>query len=527
MNADKELDLLLNLIRKYNLPLSPILEYAINEKKEELQQCSDEGDSVDKYTDCDISSSVLDEQERSNTTEDTVAEEAPAPTDLKGGRRRRIVSETEHRSDQPWTENEDELLKLYSQLDYSLDKMASSIGRSVLSVKRHLIELGLWVAADYRNEDNTPVAESVKEIDYSDFFVDNTRNRGFVFDKRNQMVYSVDGQLKMFNGRIYRFKYQNECFTVKPLTTTNGVDWSKGDKLLVAYNNSPLHGMLNAENYVEQIEDFVEGESRWKGKILLDGRWYNNRGYPINDTDNDLCQSSNDTPKAVAIGVNTIEAIPADEWFNIASWGDETHRLTVEQSRTATYYGNMRKSKLSFSDKHQKEAFELWNVACRLGYMPEEGSPAASAAAEAVSSVKEKLCNEPDDVSFHKYIDGSLLTAGLILPLNVIGALPALEKGEKRTIQIHIGNESFEAKYVNVEFSEKYAGHGDVFQIRYSVAAPIALKLQKIFVYSYNEISRAKRLGKRLPKGATGEYIKVHYSKESDTWAFYCFPKFS
>lgn len=33
MKPREELDLILKLIRKYNLPLSPILEYAVNAKK--------------------------------------------------------------------------------------------------------------------------------------------------------------------------------------------------------------------------------------------------------------------------------------------------------------------------------------------------------------------------------------------------------------------------------------------------------------------------------------------------------------
>lgn len=37
MSPIEELELILSLIRKYELPLSPILEYAVNEKKEELQ----------------------------------------------------------------------------------------------------------------------------------------------------------------------------------------------------------------------------------------------------------------------------------------------------------------------------------------------------------------------------------------------------------------------------------------------------------------------------------------------------------
>lgn len=39
MTQKEELELILSLIRKYNLPLSPILEYAINEKCEALDEC--------------------------------------------------------------------------------------------------------------------------------------------------------------------------------------------------------------------------------------------------------------------------------------------------------------------------------------------------------------------------------------------------------------------------------------------------------------------------------------------------------
>lgn len=38
MSPREELDLILKLIRKYNLPISPILEYAVNEKKEEYPE---------------------------------------------------------------------------------------------------------------------------------------------------------------------------------------------------------------------------------------------------------------------------------------------------------------------------------------------------------------------------------------------------------------------------------------------------------------------------------------------------------
>lgn len=42
MRTIDELDLILTLLRKHELPISPILEYAINEKKEELKENSNE-----------------------------------------------------------------------------------------------------------------------------------------------------------------------------------------------------------------------------------------------------------------------------------------------------------------------------------------------------------------------------------------------------------------------------------------------------------------------------------------------------
>ena len=47
MRTIDELDLILTLLRKHELPISPILEYAINEKKEALQDnCENRVDEV-------------------------------------------------------------------------------------------------------------------------------------------------------------------------------------------------------------------------------------------------------------------------------------------------------------------------------------------------------------------------------------------------------------------------------------------------------------------------------------------------
>ena len=50
MKEREELELILNLIRKYNLPLSPILEYAIKEKMEEYPETSTAYDEEVSFT---------------------------------------------------------------------------------------------------------------------------------------------------------------------------------------------------------------------------------------------------------------------------------------------------------------------------------------------------------------------------------------------------------------------------------------------------------------------------------------------
>ena len=50
MKEREELELILNLIRKYNLPLSPILEYAIQEKMEEYPETSTADDEEVSFT---------------------------------------------------------------------------------------------------------------------------------------------------------------------------------------------------------------------------------------------------------------------------------------------------------------------------------------------------------------------------------------------------------------------------------------------------------------------------------------------
>lgn len=106
-----------------------------------------------------------------------------------------------------------------------------------------------------------------------DFTVENSMVRCSIINKNGERVFSSDGKIKVFHGKPYRFNYKKVCFTVKDIVNFGGV-WMKGTKQFVAYKETDAYYALDSSNYIEQIEDFIEG-TRWEqNKMLINGKWY-------------------------------------------------------------------------------------------------------------------------------------------------------------------------------------------------------------------------------------------------------------
>ena len=99
-----------------------------------------------------------------------------------------------------------------------------------------------------------------------------------------------------------------------------------------------------------------------------------------------------------------------------------------------------------------------------------------------------------------KAVDRSLITEGFNIPLEFQPLVHSLYEipiapGEKRKIKIIIEGEGFDATLTNINFDrDKYTGHKDMLQIRYSGKSPLALKLQGIFQSSFNYITEMRGL---------------------------------
>lgn len=161
-------------------------------------------------------------------------------------------------AEKPWNEDEIERLSLFFKHGMEPSKLAERLGKSLYSVQYQLSKLGLM---------RMPLNVTVN----------NTENGGTVINKSGKVIYTDDAPLKVFNDKIYRFNKKSVCMTVKDVKRVDG-QWVKGDKMLVAYSDSELYPKLSSSNFIDDIEDFVEGNKREENKIKVKGVWYDYYG---------------------------------------------------------------------------------------------------------------------------------------------------------------------------------------------------------------------------------------------------------
>ena len=161
-------------------------------------------------------------------------------------------------AEKPWDEDDIERLTLLFKNQTELSKIAERLGKSIYSVQFQLSQLGLI---------SMPLNVDVM----------NTDNGGTIKNKSGQIIYTDEAPLKVFNNKIYRFNLKPQCLTVKGINRSEG-EWVKGEKKLVAYPDTNLYPKLSHSNFIDDIEDFVEGKTREENKIKVKGSWYNYYG---------------------------------------------------------------------------------------------------------------------------------------------------------------------------------------------------------------------------------------------------------
>lgn len=160
MKEREELELILNLIRKYNLPMSPILDYAIKEKIEEISKPSPFELSEDVSID---DNSVKDFEDFKIKQENTFVENTNDNFNdieiehVKLKPHGNVISDSslytdnnldqndskDNRKGKPWTKDEDKSLTYFYNQGRGVETLAKLFGRTEVAIKSRLGKLGL------------------------------------------------------------------------------------------------------------------------------------------------------------------------------------------------------------------------------------------------------------------------------------------------------------------------------------------------------------------------------------------------
>ena len=204
---------------------------------------------------------------------------------------------TENRRGKTWTEDEENLIKLYYQRGKDFITIASLIGRTEVAIKSRLAKLGL-IDYTYGQENDVPTQATQganSQIEENNFVITNLSDRATILDQDGKPMFITDGKLKYLRNKLYRLNLKRECFTLKGMSF-NGSVWIKGTKKIVAYPQTELYKVIiNATDYCDEVEDIVDSPVFEECKLKFRGTWYTYNGNSITDTSKKDTETDNRT----------------------------------------------------------------------------------------------------------------------------------------------------------------------------------------------------------------------------------------
>lgn len=284
------------------------------DKEENLPEVAPTENADTSYDDLKVEHVYLDEREK----DIEAATEAASKQD----------NGTESRRGKTWTEDEENLIRLYFQQGKDFITIASLVGRTEIAIKSRLAKLGL-IDYTYGQENDVPthtVQGAKSQTDESDFVIENLSDRAIILDKDGNRVFNTDGKLKFLHKKLYRLNLKRECFTLKGMVF-NGSVWMKGTKKIVAYPQSELYRtIINATDYCEEVEDIVDSPDFVDCKLKVRGIWYTYNGNSITDsstkdvvTDNrtKLSRETSEIKKSPLYAVRRQAVLRAMDYFRV------------------------------------------------------------------------------------------------------------------------------------------------------------------------------------------------------------------
>lgn len=242
------------------------------DKEENLPEVAPAEIADTSFDDLKVEHVYLDEREKGIETATEVAPEQDNGTESRRGK--------------TWTEDEENLIRLYYQQGKDFITIASLIGRTEVAIKSRLAKLGL-IDYTYGQENDVPTlaTQGAKSLtDENDFVIKNLSDRAFILGQDGNPMFITDGKLKYLRNKLYRLNLKRECFTLKGMSFNSSV-WTKGTKKIVAYPQTELYQLIiNATDYCDEVEDIVDSPVFEDCKLKFRGVWYTYNGNSITDT---------------------------------------------------------------------------------------------------------------------------------------------------------------------------------------------------------------------------------------------------
>lgn len=253
------------------------------DKEENLLEVAPAEIADTSFDDLKVEHVYLDEREKGIETATEVAPEQDNGTESRRGK--------------TWTEDEENLIRLYYQQGKDFITIASLIGRTEVAIKSRLAKLGL-IDYTYGQENDVPAQAfqgANRQTDESDFVIKNLSDRATILDQDGKPMFITDGKLKYLRNKLYRLNLKRECFTLKGMSF-NGSVWIKGTKKIVAYPQTELYQLIiNATDYCDAVEDIVDSPVFEDCKLKFRGVWYTYNGNSITDTSKKDTETDNRT----------------------------------------------------------------------------------------------------------------------------------------------------------------------------------------------------------------------------------------
>ena len=142
--------------------------------------------------------------------------------------------------------------------------------------------------------------------------------------------------------------------------------------------------------------------------------------------------------------------------------------------------------------------------------------------------------NPDESYIYRKEVDWSLLHEGLTIPVRLQFAFRSLLTdymlGVGRKVTLLVDDQPFEAVLINQNFDrDKYTGHADVVQIRFTERSGLPQKLRQLFPASYTYLKKERELvaGKkiRLPEESR-EYFVLYTTARPDVFVVEAITRF-